>query len=306
MRLAVIGSANIDLVHGPDGSTHRGWGGVLYTVVALASLAPSAQVLPLIRAGADVLPELEALLAAQPGVMVSGLRSDPTPNYRCELRYATDGRKQEVLRGRLAPLAWADVEEATGMLDGVLVNFITGHELELPTLTRLRAASAAPVAMDLHSLLLTTAADGRRLPCVPAQWEAWVRLADALQMNEAEAALLGGLGSAQVEESRLLALATDLLTLGPRWVVITRGDQGAVAVQRGPAAVVRCAAASNGPAADTTGCGDVFLAALGAGLVAGEQLAPVLAKACRAAGQASRLVGPLALRGLEPLYPDLA
>jgi sugar/nucleoside kinase (ribokinase family) len=124
-----------------------------------------------------------------------------------------------------------------------------------------------------------------------------------MQMNEAEAAVLGELS--EPSEAALSSLAVSLLGLGPQLVVITRGAAGALAVAADGTrctlhATAVCGAAE---AVDTTGCGDVFLAALGLGVIRGELPQRVLESACRAAGLASRVRGPKALHVLSQLRP---
>ncbi len=299
-RFGVIGSVNRDVIVSAAGRTHCDLGGSLYTVMALASLVPAATVVPMARIGVDVLPAVRALLACCPQVSMAGFRMEAAVNYACRLEYRSDGSKREILTGSLVPLSRADLWEGVLELDALLVNFITGRELRLEALQCLRRAFRGPIAMDLHSLLLRSLPDGTRVAEAPADWREWAALADALQMNASEAALLAE-AEGPLDENRLAALARRLLELGPRWVAITRGAAGALAVEAGAPGPVTAPALAVPAAVDPTGCGDVFLAALGAGLLARAPLAAVLRAACRAAGQASQWRGPAALRRLEPL-----
>lgn len=101
-------------------------------------------------------------------------------------------------------------------------------------------------------------------------------------MNAEEAGSLGG-GANDAEG--LADFACTLLELGPRAVVITRGAAGSVA--DGPTRRLHQEAVTVAveQGIDPTGCGDVFLAGLAAGLLMGNPLQQSLAIAATAAGR---------------------
>jgi sugar/nucleoside kinase (ribokinase family) len=299
MRVGVVGNVNRDTITAADGQISGGLGGVLYTLLALSRLWPDAEIWPLTRVGGDVSPEVQRLLAACGMSCTPGLLSSPLPNYHCHLSYGANGDKVERLLGSLPPLMWEEIEPLVGRLDALLVNFITGHEIEVDALSRLRQRTAGPVVMDLHSLLLGTRPEGTRYLRRPDGWERWVEQSSLLQMNVSEACTIAGTPALETRE--LAAVAQSLLKLGPQMVVITRGASGALAVnQAHPGQVFVEPAWGETDPVDTTGCGDVFLAALATG--AARSLAPqqLLRSACRAAGEASRLRGVAALSALSP------
>ncbi len=300
MRFGIIGSVNTDVITSPGGEVFRGFGGALYTAGALSRLSPGAEIWLLSRIGADAFQVVRPLIQRYPGIRQDGIRVDAAPNYRCELTYRSDGSKREQLVGDLPPLAWDEVEPYAASLDALLINFITGREIELPTLRGLRQAVQGPLIMDLHSLLLRTAAGGERVQFVPCDWPQWIEPVDGLQMNEREAALLAGLAHPSIQA--LAEFAGRLLNHGPRMVVITRGAQGAMAAIRDSIGCHILVEPSSGPqAVDPTGCGDVFLAVMGLGLVSAWAPERILQVACRVAGTASQGRGPEALIELSPM-----
>ena len=158
--------------------------------------------------------------------------------------------------------------------------------------------------MDVHSLTLGRAATGERFWKRPENWEAWVAQADVVQMNEAEAVLLGDLAESSRELLRGFALR--VLELGPRGVVLMRGAEGALGAFREGPGEQMCEQAAELPqqACDPTGCGDVFLAGLGAGVLSGKNLRESMDLATRAAGLNSRLRGVETLSRLAELKLD--
>lgn len=118
-----------------------------------------------------------------------------------------------------------------------------------------------------------------------------VAAADVVKCNEAEVGALGD--SDEVEEA-----AGELLGLGPRAVVVTRGGRGALVVS---ADGVEAVTGVEVEVVDATGGGDCVAGVLAAGLAAGAapaELAPVVAVAMRAAGRVVATWG--ATEGLPP------
>ena len=87
------------------------------------------------------------------------------------------------------------------------------------------------------------------------------------------------------------------------WVVVARGVEGALGAYRQGGVHHFCEQPAWMPekACEPTGCGDVFLAGLGAGLYNCKGLPEAMNIATRAAGLNSRLQGIEALKQLEEL-----
>ena len=290
-EVGVIGSINLDTIHHPDGRSSESLGGILFTACALAHLGQGRlRTRPFARLPREIEPRVEALLGACPEVSLGGLRRLDGPGFRCEIRYDRAGRKSERLRGDVPPLAPPDLPCSNSSLDALLVNFITGFELEPDTLRGLRRIVDGPILMDVHSLTLARDAEGRRHPRPPPSWPLWASMADLVQMNELEARTLG----APAEE--LQEWAVSLLDLGPKVAVITLGERGALCAWRASDGGVRrlrrpAQAVPEGLPVDPTGCGDVFLAAMAAGLLAGGTVPQALDRAIRAASRNCTLTG---------------
>jgi sugar/nucleoside kinase (ribokinase family) len=95
-----------------------------------------------------------------------------------------------------------------------------------------------------------------------------------------------------------MTFARQLLQLGPRAVVITLAERGAVGAERRPEGsgstsfeAYHLPAEPPEELLDTVGCGDVFLAALAVGWACWGRLEPALALAVRAAGRHCGYIG---------------
>jgi sugar/nucleoside kinase (ribokinase family) len=294
--VGVIGSINQDTIEHADGRLEQSLGGVLFSACALAHLGGgSLRVWLLARANCRLASHLRQWLADVPGLCLGGLFEISDPGYRCRITYDEQGGKTEVLSGGVAPLTLAELSPFLPRLQALVVNFITGLELDLGTLRAVRESLDGPLLMDVHSLTLGRRDDGTRFGRAPANADAWLALADVVQMNEVEAHILGAPSDAGSEE--LMDWATTLLEYGPGMAVITRGADGSVAAARrtdGSLERLSEAAPAVGagqPELDPTGCGDVFLAALTAARVRGADWQTVLEEANRAAAYNCLLTG---------------
>lgn len=257
-RIAVVGSINRDTILTPDGTRTDSYGGILYSIAALAEVG-SATIFPVCNVGKDVEDAVRRLLGSMASVRMDGVRFVPEPNPHCFLTYDSRNRKQETLLGGVPVLTVERLLPFNGC-DAVCVNFITGMELELQALQAFRRASSGLVLMDVHSLTLGIDNNCRRFFRVPPRWEAWLGCADVVQLNEREGELLAG-GSLDSEEAAR-KFGERVLSLGPRALLITRGEDGADSVARNPRGFVEVrhypAQAAAVPV-DETGCGDAFL-----------------------------------------------
>ena len=154
-----------------------------------------------------------------PGVVVV-----PEPNNEVEMRYAGHVRVTERLRGGVPPWTWEELAPLTRECDALYLNFISGFEMELGTARRLRGEFAGPMYADLHSLFLGLGGGGERVPQPLLHWTEWLCCFDAVQMNEAEFALLGH------ARGDPLKLAADAVGPELKLINVTLGPKGAAYV----------------------------------------------------------------------------
>jgi hypothetical protein len=306
-RVGVIGSLVHDVIHGrpPRSERSEGWGGIAYALSGLdAALPPAWEIVPLIKVGADLAESAAAFVGGLRHVAPdSALVPVPEPNNRSELRYYSDERRSEVLSGGVPGWEWSALEPllARARLDALYVNFLSGCEVDLATMQRVRAAFDGPIYSDLHMLLWRADATGLRSLRPLAEAAAWCRCIDCIQVNEDEMAMLAPDPDALAGLALSAGACCTLVTLGPRGVVYhaapgferladlphDRGRrQPRVDVPGGLHGVLLPSdAVRTGPDVDPTGCGDVWGATAFARLLAGDALPDALRTANRAAGR---------------------
>lgn len=259
-RIALLGTINRDTIHTADGVTTESYGGLLYSILALAEIASDrATIYPICNVGRDMEDVVREKLAPYPQVKLDGIRFVPGKNPHCFLDYDAQGRKRETLRYDVPQLSLSQIEPFLGC-DAMCFNFITGMELALETAQGVRESAAGLLLMDVHSLTLGIDDNRRRFWRVPPQWKAWVGCVDVVQMNEQEGALLAG--ESLEGEGATCRFASRVLAAGPSALIITRRYRGSELIvqdDRAEVAIHRFDAAPIGEPRDETGCGDTFL-----------------------------------------------
>ena len=272
-----------------DGTVEEALGGALFSALAMAPLADplGLRVAPIMNVGRDTADEAHRLLA-RAGCSLEGVRVVNEATQHSIITFTGPNERWERVEGRSPSLGPDDIAPWLGARE-IVVNFITGVEMELATFRWLREAYAGPIVIDYHTLALATLPDGRREPRRRPDWAAWLEVPDVVQMNRDEAQALAGHDLA--DEAACAEFARHLLALGPRAVVITLAKDGAVGAERALAAhgrtrfaVHRVPAHQPDELVDTVGCGDVFLAALAVGWLEWSRLEPALRLATTAAG----------------------
>ncbi|SDU79035.1 ribokinase [Jiangella alkaliphila] len=166
-------------------------------------------------------------------------------------------------------------------LDGLREFLTQAHglilQLEIPAETTLAAAAAA-VALGVPVTLNASPLPEREDDSLARLLE----LSDVLVVNETEARILGASGDTWPGRAR------SLLARGPRVVVVTLGEDGALAVSHDDVVVQPAFAVDT---VDTTGAGDAFGGALCVELASGESLTNALRTACAAGALATTKLG---------------
>lgn len=257
-RIAIIGSINRDLVWTETGQRRRGWGGILYNIAALARHVPTqTTILPVARIGRDARAPVGRWLRGLRQVDASALLPLDHAGNLCEMRYRNADERHERLLHRVAPLGYSSVRP-TLTSDLILVNFISGNDITVGALERLRQNYDGLIYIDIHSYLLGRRRDATRFARRPPGWRRVIACADILQMNEVEFATLSG---HTADAASILAWTS--ASLNPqicRCVMVTLGAHGAccLTTSKGRWRFHHFASGKRPHGADPTGCGDTF------------------------------------------------
>lgn len=155
----------------------------------------------------------------------------------------------------------ANAELTPGGLPG-LSGKVLLLQLEIPMETVVAAAR------DFSGTVILNPAPAQSLP------EELLEYVDVLVPNEGELTAITGIAD-PVDAARSM--------IGPRWVAVTRGERGALLVDRDHAITIEAPAVE---AVDTTGAGDAFCGALAAEMARGMDVEAACATAVRAGAHA--------------------
>jgi len=261
-RIAAIGTFIRDTIITLDQREVHSLGGLYHSCAYLASLTqPPTVILPCCRIGSDFHDTVVAALTRfGPHVDFALMQAVAQPNTSVTLVYRSVETRDETTSPPM-PALGRDELAATRNCRAVLINLITGRDVELPALQWLKAQTPRPlIYLDVHSLALGIAPDGERYYREIPQAEGWMHATDILQMNEKEAATLLGHGGGDAD---LLAFGEQVVASGPAICHITLGSRGSLLCYRERGAIQREFIQPEVPvkAIDIIGCGDAFGAA---------------------------------------------
>lgn len=281
MKLAVIGEPCMDYIYRGSSAALKQMGGILYSVVSLAVISrKTAEIYPVMNLGEDEFENVTGFLSRFPNIKHDLISKTDHKTRVVNLFYKdkesvlnvstkkTYDREENSTEPTL-PVEYEQIKEDLSNFDGLLINMVSGIDLTLDTLQKIRENFSGYIHMDLHNLVMQTFPDGTRKQMPVNDWRKWVECCDTLQMNESEISVLTGDNVTEYET------AEKILSSGKvRSLVITRGRQGVSlyelkqkesaynAGEKYPELDKTDVPSVESPEfIDSTGCGDVFASA---------------------------------------------
>ena len=237
MSLLVVGSVAFDGLQTPYGSTDRTLGGAATYFSLAASLLAPVRLVGVV--GEDFSASEEAVFQGRK-IDLRGLERAPGKSFFWAGKYSDDLRTRETLRTDLNVFAAFDPKLPDAYRDSEFV-FLGNID---PTLQRnvLNQMRRKPklVALDTMNYWISR---------TPDELAKTLRLIDALLINDEEAVQLAG-------EHNLLRAVRRIFNMGPKAVVIKRGEYGAMLFHRDAILAVPAYPLEN--VHDPTGAGDSF------------------------------------------------
>jgi len=267
MKFVLIGHPCVDEIHSADGTVTKSWGGIMY---ALATMEYSAQgddvIYPVFPIGRDEEAAFRDFISQYKHVDASGVYAVDAPTNKMKLVYKSGtekGQRDEHCECVLPPIDYDVIRPHLREAHLVLINMISGFEITLDTLRKIRAAGRRPrifIYLDAHAMVLGDLVPNgpRKFKHIP-DWKDWVMNVDGIQMNEREVKYFSR------SEKSLADFAMTFRNI--QAIVITRGEKGTSVFMREALKGVKIndvftridvPPITLGPAQDSTGCGDVF------------------------------------------------
>ncbi|MCI0473838.1 MAG: carbohydrate kinase family protein [Ignavibacteria bacterium] len=272
MNYIIIGEPCIDMIHHKDGSVTKSYGGILYSLITSAVLSsPDDTVYPLMNIGGDEYENIKEILGKYTKISTEGINKAEHTTKKVHL-YDSDYRSSKL--ARIECLQEGDYtlayEKAEGFLkkaDAVLINMISGADITLDTLKKIRSGFDGYIHMDIHNLVMKTNSKGFREHANLENWREWCTNTDTLQMNEFEIGILSREKRNDYEIAEELLINLNRSMAG---VIVTKGRTGVSGFTRKEKVFGKekfydldrydVAAVETPRIKDITGCGDVFAA----------------------------------------------
>jgi sugar/nucleoside kinase (ribokinase family) len=280
MKLGVIGEPCIDYIHREKNGADKTLGGILYSTVSLAVIAKDDEVYPIFNLGNDEYDYIINFLS-----QFKNIRTDfickVEHNVRVVNLYYNKSQgveficpetglnkiydREENSTEPTEPVEFSVIEPALKILDGLLVNMVSGLDVTLDTFKQVRNSFSKHIHFDLHNVVMKTNEKGERKQEPVENWKEWCCRCDTLQMNESEINVISP------EHLNEYGFAENILNIeekGPKALIVTRGKSGITLFLKKDKNVLGeqyteidkrdLPAIELENFADSTGCGDVF------------------------------------------------
>jgi ribokinase len=289
-KVVVVGSLNMDLVvqvprRPVKGETLRGTGFSMFVGgkgnnQAIAAARAGASVSMVGRVGQDAFGEVLLTTLAKNGIEAGYVQRDAEVGTGiANITVDAEGDNSIVLapqaNDRLSP---QDVAQAAPVFEAAQVLLL---QLEVPLET---VSAAAQLARRAGVLVVLNPAPAPASGTLPSEL---LQALDLFIPNQTETEGLTGLKVS--DEASAIAAARALQALGPKNIIITLGEQGALLLQADGSSRLIPAYSVN--AIDTTAAGDAFCGALAAWLASGTALPEAIGFACAAGALAATRLG---------------
>jgi adenosine kinase len=261
LKIGIVGTFIRDTIVPLSGPPVESIGGLYHTSAYLAHLLGNGHfVRPVCNLGDDFYDTVSSALGSFANFELSFIKRVPMANTQVRLIYRGPETRDEITSEPM-PAVVADDLAPLADCDAVLINLITGRDIELSAVRALRERSRALVYLDLHSLALGIDANGKRYYREVPAWRQWVDSVDALQVNEREAATLAGHDELTLPE--IETFARRVIDDGLRICNVTLASRGSLLAYRdsGTVRTVHCQPQKLSEVVDIIGCGDAFGAA---------------------------------------------
>ena len=158
----------------------------------------------------------------------------------------------------MPPLKFEEIESFLDV-DLILVNLISGWDVDLDFMQKLRMTYNGLIALDIHSLTLERLSDGTRCLKPVKDIHSWLDCADIIQLNEHEFEIISN-GAAH---PKIFFMQTCVQT--DKIINLTKGADGSESyrINNGRCEVIRNSANKAIKVIDPIGCGDTFFAVFG-------------------------------------------
>ena len=213
MKLLVVGHSVEDHITSEQKEIIKP-GGIYYAVSVLTSIAPDDEIFLCTYAEKENYSLFSDAYDKCAPNFIGYLDSIPKVSLTIHGLKERDERYNNVIRNLEIPFA------RLKDFDGILINMITGFDIELDQLKKIRADFSGIIYMDVHTLSRGLGHHGHRGFRKIEHFNEWAECIDIIQANEFEAKTISNFE----EEEKI---AREILKCGAKQLIVTKGEAGA-------------------------------------------------------------------------------
>ncbi len=254
MNITIVGTIVKDRIFAVDGTVTESFGGLFYSIEALRAVCEQDdQINPVSFVGSDIYDEVIDYFKNDARVNLNGFYRIEQPNNNVELHYNDRAERTEYSLDPMPALKYHHIAPFLNA-DLLVINLISGWDIELQDLGKIADGFNGILSMDIHSLTLDREADGKRVRRKLKNPAKWLAIPDIIQMNKKE--------FESICNSGLTIFYKKYCFDQNKIVNLTLGNQGSLSVYREKNEILKIATPpADLDVVDPTGCGDVFLSA---------------------------------------------
>jgi len=245
MEIVVVGHLSRDLIITPDTKREALGGGTAYAMLAPKLDAFTAGIVS--KVGHDFDKKYLTTLKSS-GLDLSGLQKESRKSTRFVNKYDSEGNRVQIVEALADQITPQDFPD--DFLDAKIIHFspLTANELDMECI-KLARSNAKITSIDVQGYVRTIDNSGMVIPRDWVERDEILRLVDVAKFHELEL-------KQTVEGESELSAVSEILSLGPRIVIVTRDRRGSTIYTRNEQiAIPRIDAEVY---VDSTGCGDVY------------------------------------------------
>ncbi len=245
MDILVVGHLSRDLIITPETKSEALGGGTAYAMLAPSLNAFDAGIIS--RVGEDFEQEYWKTLKSS-GLVLTGLRKSGSKSTRFVNKYDTNGNRVQMVEALAEPITPADFTDIH--LDANIIHFspLTASEIDIDCI-RLARSNAKVTSIDVQGYVRSIDSSGMVIPRNWVERDEILGLVDVAKFNESELKM-------SVDAESELSAASQILSLGPRIVLVTHDTKGSIIYTRDSQITIPLVSAN--AQVDSTGCGDVY------------------------------------------------
>ena len=214
MKILVIGHTVVDRIF-TKGNEIVKPGGIFHSIIALKNISEKKDEIYLCSAvsktGEDIFAELYNKINRKYVNYV-----DRIPEVKLTLH---DGKEREEIYNNINQNLIPPMDDLNDF-DGIFINMITGFDVTLKQMERIRKGFKGVIYFDVHTFSRGVTEDMNRYFRRIPEFFKWASNIDILQANEKEMQTLSG-------KSDEIEIAAELISYGIEFIIVTKAEQGA-------------------------------------------------------------------------------